>query len=68
MLLLIVNLVIAKQYTRCELAKELYKIHGIAEEDVGTLVCIAEKPSGLDTRSYNNENYGLLKVNFNINN
>ena len=55
-LLLMVNLVLAKQYTRCELAKELIEKHNVGLEDVAMLVCFAEKTSGLDTE---NQNYGL---------
>ena len=66
-LLLMVNLALSKQYTRCELAKELIEKHDVALEDVAMLVCFAEKTSGLDTQSYENQNYGLLKVSLNIN-
>ncbi|CAO1415742.1 unnamed protein product [Diamesa serratosioi] len=63
LLLLMVNLVFAKQYQRCELAKELIEKHNVGDENVGMLVCFAELTSKLNTQSYWNQNYGLLKLN-----
>ena len=64
LMLLMVNLVLAKQYERCELAKELNDKHNVTLKEIGMLVCFAEIRSNLDTESLDNGNYGLLKVNF----
>ena len=66
LVLLMVNLVLAKQYERCELAIELFTKHNVTLEKVGMLVCFAEIRSNLDTESLDNGNYGLLKVNIHL--
>ncbi|CAO1385454.1 unnamed protein product [Diamesa hyperborea] len=63
LLLLIINLVFARQYERCELAKELYDKHDIKLEKVGMLVCFAEWSSNLQTTKYSYGNYGLFQLN-----
>lgn len=62
LLLLMINLVFAKKYERCELAKELYEKHDVASNEIGVLVCIAEHASILDTRYTDNFHYGLFAV------
>lgn len=63
LLLIMVNLILAKQYERCELARELKEIHDVELKEVGMLVCFAELKSGLDTNHEQYGNYGLLSVN-----
>ena len=65
LLLLMVNLVFAKKYERCELARELNQKHNFALEDVGMLVCIAEEASNLNTNAVDNFNNGLFQVDSN---
>lgn len=62
LLILMVNLVFARQYERCELAKELHEKHDFKLENVGMLVCFAEWTSNLQTRKYGYGNYGLFQV------
>ena len=59
-----VNVILAKQYERCELAKELNEKHDVELKEVGMLVCFAEKRSILDTEALTNGNYGLLQVSY----
>ncbi|CAO1385364.1 unnamed protein product [Diamesa hyperborea] len=63
LLVLMINLVLAKQYERCQLAEELYYKHNVTLKEIGMLVCFAETRSNLDTESLDNGNYGLLKFN-----
>lgn len=65
---LLVNLVLAKRYGRCELAEELHWKHDVPMMDVGMLVCIAEQASNLNTRSitFGSLSYGLFEVKFNF--
>ncbi|CAO1413705.1 unnamed protein product [Diamesa tonsa] len=64
LLVLMINLVLAKQYERCQLARELYQNHNVAMEDVGMLVCIAEEGSNLNT-ALNSKANGLFQLNGN---
>ena len=63
LLLLMVNIVFAKKYERCELAKELHQKHYFALEDVGMLVCIAEE-TNLETTTLDSLIYGMFQVCF----
>ena len=60
--IVMINLVFARRYDRCELAKELKEQHNVALEDVGMLVCFAELTSDLYTGKYGYGNYGLFQV------
>lgn len=62
LLMLMVNLVFARQYQRCELARELHEKHNLKLENVGMLVCFAECTSNLQTRLNGHGNYGLFQV------
>lgn len=62
----LINLVFAKKYERCELARELQEKHYLKLDDVGMLVCIAEKISDLDTSTLKSAAHGLFQVCFNF--
>lgn len=63
--LLLINLSLAKKYQRCELAKELNEKHDIAIKHVGMFVCVAEVRSSLNTEAVNSGlYYGLYQVKF----
>ena len=62
LLLLMINLVFARQYERCELAEELFGKHNLSLEEVGMLVCFAEKRSDLYTGKNGHGAYGLFQV------
>ncbi|KAG5678469.1 hypothetical protein PVAND_008139 [Polypedilum vanderplanki] len=51
------NLITAKIYKKCELAKELSEVHGISWEDVATYTCIAEKQSNFNTQAVGEGQY-----------
>ena len=60
--MLLINLIFAKQYERCELAKELYEKHNMSLENVGMLVCVAEQRSNLNTETLKYAAHGLFQV------
>ena len=64
--MLLINLVFAKQYERCELARELIWKHNVPLKNIGMWVCIAEQRSNLNTDLFNTESYGLFQVQSNI--
>lgn len=62
LLILTINLILAKQFKRCELARELIWKHNVHLKNIGKLVCIAEHKSNLNTDFVNGESYGLFQV------
>jgi C-type lysozyme/alpha-lactalbumin family len=62
-ILLIVQLIVAKVYNKCELAKELYEIYGVPFEKIGTYVCIAERQSNFNTQALGQGSYyGIYQI------
>ncbi|CAO1385437.1 unnamed protein product [Diamesa hyperborea] len=61
-LLLMMNLILAKEYKRCQLAKELIWKHNMPLKNIGLLVCIAELRSNLNTTFNKSKSYGLFHL------
>ncbi|KAH8266919.1 hypothetical protein KR026_010607 [Drosophila bipectinata] len=62
------NLVLAKRYLRCELARKLLEQHGFERTLLSNWICLLEHESELDTsRTTTNpngsRNYGLFQIN-----
>lgn len=52
-----------KVYDRCELARELYEVHRLPWEQVGTWTCIAEYESSFNTAAIGqNQDHGLFQI------
>lgn len=49
-------------FSRCELANELYNIHGVAFEQVPTYVCIAKSVSAYSTTHQVNKENGIFGI------
>ena len=61
-----INLILAKKFERCELARELIWKHNMPLKNIGMLVCIAEERSNLNTDFVKLSSYGLFQVCINI--
>lgn len=52
-----------KVYDRCELARELYEVHRLPWDQVGTWTCIAEYESSYNTAAVgSNQDHGLFQI------